>query len=74
MMDGHVKEKAKVFKYLGSLVTAVGGVEAEVEKKVLEGSKVLGAVRCVLKGSKMSWGVKKTLYQAGHRAHGKICS
>ena len=31
--------------------------------RVLEGSKVLGAVRDVLKGRTMSWRIKKTLYQ-----------
>ena len=64
MMDGLVLEEVAVFKYLGSLVTAVGGVEAEVQQRVLEGSKVLGAVRCALKGGTLSWGVKKkTFYQ-----------
>ena len=63
MMDGHVLEEVEVFRYLGSLVTAVWGVEADVQQSVLEGSKVLGAVRSILKGRTMSWGVKKTLYQ-----------
>ena len=31
MMDGQVLEEVAVFKYLGSLVTAVGGVEADVQ-------------------------------------------
>ena len=31
--------------------------------RVLEGNKVMGAVRRVLKGRTMSWGVKKSLYQ-----------
>ena len=35
----------EVLKYLGSLVTAVGGVKAEVQQRVLEGTKVMGAVR-----------------------------
>ena len=47
----------------GSLVTVVGGEEADVQQRVLEGSKVLGAVRSVLKGRTISWWVKKTLYQ-----------
>ena len=62
-MDGLVLEEVEVFKYLGSLVTAVGGVEADVQQRVLEGSKMLGAVRSILKGRTMSWGIKKTLYQ-----------
>ena len=63
MMDGQVLEEVEVFKYLGSLVTAVGGVESDVQQRVLEGSKVLGTVRSVLKGMTMSWGVKKTMYR-----------
>ena len=49
MMDGKVLEKVKVLKYLGPLETAVGDVEAEVQQRVLEGGKVLGAVKSVLK-------------------------
>ena len=44
-------------------MTAVVGLEADVQQRVLEGSEVLGAVRSVLKGRTMSWGVKKALYQ-----------
>ena len=33
-MDGKVLEEEQVFKYLGSLVTAVGGVGAEVQHRV----------------------------------------
>ena len=32
MMDGLVLEEVAVFKYLGSLVTAVRGVEAEINQ------------------------------------------
>ena len=56
MMDGQMLEKVAVFKYLGSLVMSVGGVEADVQQRVLEGSKVLRAVRNVLKGRTVSWG------------------
>ena len=37
-------------------------MEADVQQRVLEGSKVLGAVRSMLKSRTMSLGVKKTLY------------
>ena len=63
MIYGLVLEDVEVFKYLGSLVTAEGGMEADVQLRVLEGSKVLGAVRRVLKGRTMNWEVKKTLNQ-----------
>ena len=38
MMDSQVLEEVVGFKYLGSLVTAVAGVEADVQQRVLEGS------------------------------------
>ena len=60
MMDGQVLEEVEDFKYLGSLAMAVG---AEVQQRVFESSKVLGAVRSILKGRTMSFGEKKTLYQ-----------
>ena len=49
-MVGDGEEKCEVFKYLGILVTAVRGVESDVQQRVLEGSKVLGAVRSVMMG------------------------
>ena len=33
--DGHVFKEMEVFKFLGSLVTIVGGVEADVPQIVL---------------------------------------
>ena len=44
MMDGQVLKEVEAFKYIRSLVTAVGGVEADAQQRILEGSKVLGAV------------------------------
>ena len=54
MMDSQVLEKSEVIKYLRSLLTAVGRLEVEVQHRVLEESKVLGAVRIFLKGRAMS--------------------
>ena len=62
MLDGLVLEKVEVFKFLGSLVRAVREVEADVQQGVLEGSKVLGAVRSILKSRTISWEMKKILY------------
>ena len=45
------------------MVTAVGTVQAKILQEFLSGSKVLGAVRSILKGRSMSLRVKKTLYQ-----------
>ena len=38
-MDGLVLQEVDVFKYLGSLVTAVGGMEAEVQREFWRGVK-----------------------------------
>ena len=46
-----------------SLVTATGEVEAELQQRIMEGSKVLVTVKSVVKGKKMCWGVNKTLCQ-----------
>ena len=47
MMDKQVLKEVKFFKYLGSQVTAVRGVKAEEQQRVLEWYKVQGAVRSV---------------------------
>ena len=52
-------EVVEIFKYLGSLMTAVGGVEAGVQQRVLDGREIQGALRSVLKGRTMIWRVKK---------------
>ena len=44
-------------------MTAVGGVEADVELRFYERSDVLRAVRNVMKGRTMSWGEKNILCQ-----------
>ena len=54
MMDGLVLDEVEVIKYLGSLVTAVGGMEADVQQIVLDWCKVLGAVRSDLMSRTMS--------------------
>ena len=47
IVDGQVLETVIALKFHGSLMPAVGGVEAEVQQRVLVGSKVLGTVRSV---------------------------
>ena len=42
VMESQGLEEVEVFKNLGSFLKAVGEVEAKVQKKVLEGSKLLG--------------------------------
>ena len=71
MIDGQVLEEVGIFKYLGSLVTAVGRLEAEVQQRVLEGCRVLLAVRSVLNGRKKSWG-KENLVSEYQSPHGHL--
>ena len=63
MVDGLVLEDLDVFKYLVSLVTPVWRVEEDVQHIVLKGSKVLGAVKSVLKGKTMSWWGVKNVFE-----------
>ena len=72
MMDGQVLEEAEVFKYLGSLVIAVGGIAAEVQQSVLDWSKVLGAVRNVLKDRTRSCICKENIVLECHSPNGHL--
>ena len=49
MLNGEALEKVDQFKYLGSVIAANGGVEADVRHRVNEGCKVLGALKGVMK-------------------------
>ena len=53
-LNGEVLEEFSSFKYLGSVVAANGGVEADVGSRVAEASKAMGALRGVLKNRGMS--------------------
>ena len=45
MLNGEALEEVDQFKYLGSVIAANGGVEADVHHRVNEGCKVLGALK-----------------------------
>ena len=47
--------------YLGSVIAANGGVEADVRPRVNEGCKVLGALKGVMKNRGLGMNVKKVL-------------
>ena len=47
MLNGEALEEVDQFKYLGSVIAANGGVEADVHHRVNEGCKVLGALKGV---------------------------
>ena len=63
MLNGEALEEVDEFKYLGSVIAANGGVEADVCHRVNEGSKVLGALKGVWKNRGLETNVKKVLYE-----------
>ena len=63
MLNGEALEEVDQLKYLGSVIAANGGMEADVRHRVHEGSKVLGALKGVMKNRGLGMNVKKVLYQ-----------
>ena len=63
MLNGEVLEEVDQFKYLGSVIAANGGVEADVRHRVNEGCKVLGAMKGVMKNRGLGMNVKRVLYE-----------
>ena len=63
MLNGEALEEVDQFKYLGSVIAANGGVEADVHHRVNEGCKVLGALKGVVKNRGLGMNVKKVLYE-----------
>ena len=62
MLNGEALEEVDQFKYLGSVIAANGGVEADVRHRVNELCKVLGALKGVMKNRGLGMNVKKVLY------------
>ena len=62
-LDGEALEEVDNFKYLGSVIAANGGVEADVSHRVSEGCKMLGAVNGVMKNRGLGMNVKRVLYE-----------
>ena len=62
-LDGEALEEVDQFKYLGSVIAANGGVEADVSHRVSEGCKVLGAVNGVVRNRGLGMNVKRVLYE-----------
>ena len=62
-LNGEVLEEVNQFKYLGSIIDANGGVEADVRHRVNEGCKVLGAMKGVMKNRGLGMNIKKVLYE-----------
>ena len=63
MLNGEALEEVDHFKYLGSVVAANGGVEADVCHRVNEGCKVFGALKGVMKNRGLGMSIKKVLYE-----------
>ena len=60
MLNGEALEEVGQFKYLGSVIAANGGVEADVHHRVNEGCKVVGALKGVM-NRELRMNVKKVL-------------
>ena len=52
MLNGEALEEVDQFKYLGSVIAANGGVEADVHHRVNEGCKMLEALKGAMKNVK----------------------
>ena len=63
MLNGEALEEVDKFKYLGSVIAANGGVEADVRCRINEGCKVMGALKGVMKNRGLEMNVKKVLYE-----------
>ena len=63
LLNGEALEEVDQFKYLGSIIAANGGVEADVSHRVSEGCKVLGAMSGVIRNKGLGMDVKRALYE-----------
>ena len=63
MLNGEALEEVDQFKDLGSVITANGGVEADMHHRLNEGCKVLGALKGVMKNRGLRMNAKKVLYE-----------
>ena len=64
MLNGEaLDEEVDQFKYLGSVIAANGGVEADASHRVNKGCKVLGALKGVMKNRGLGMNVRKVLYE-----------
>ena len=63
MLNGEAFEEVDQFTYLGSVIVANGGVEADVRHGVNEECKVLGALKGVMKNRELGMNITKVLYE-----------
>ena len=63
MLNEEALEEVDQFKYLGSVIAANDGVEADVRHRLNEGCKMLGALKGVMKNRWLGMNVKYVLYE-----------
>ena len=61
-MERHLRKYIDQFKYLGSVIAANGGVEADVHHRVSKGCSV-GCIKRSNKNRGLGMNVKKVLYE-----------
>ena len=62
-VNGEMLEEVESFKYLGSHVEVNGGVGVEVSYRVMEVSKCLGGLKCVMRNRYLGMKAKRRLYE-----------
>ncbi len=60
-MNGQILEEVNEFKYLGSIFCKYGSMEGEIRERVIQGRKVIGFLRCMMRERTVSRKVKKAL-------------
>ena len=60
MLNGEALDEVDHFKYLGSVIAANGGVEADVQYRLNKRCKVLGALKGVMKNRGLGMNVKES--------------
>ena len=63
VLSGEALEEVDQFKYLGSVIAANSGMEADVRRRVNVGCKVLGSLKGVIKNRGLGMNVKKILFE-----------
>ena len=63
ILNEEALDEVDQLNYLGSVIAANGGVEADVCHRVNEGCKMLGALKGVMKNKGLGLNVKKVLYE-----------
>ncbi len=61
MLGREKMEEVGELKYLGMVLCKLGGMEREIRERVMKGRRVVGPLAGVMKGRKVSTGVKKGL-------------